>query len=73
MPIYEYFCSDCKIKFELLKPMSQSNQSASCPKCGGGAERVLSSFCRNSDGLEDSSGGSACGSCSATTCDSCSL
>lgn len=73
MPIYEYFCSKCKNKFELLRTMSQSNQGASCPSCGGRARRVLSPFCRSSEGSPASEGGSACASCSATTCSSCSL
>jgi len=76
MPIYEYICSRCEQKFELLKPMSQSGEGVACPNCGGKAGRVLSAFCRCSDGsldLLDSNGGSACSSCSATSCSSCSL
>ena len=76
MPIYEYLCSDCKRKFELLKSMSQAEEGAACPQCGGKAERVLSAFCRCSDDsldLPDSNGGSACSSCSATDCSTCSL
>lgn len=73
MPIYEYICSGCKQKFELLKSMSQAGEGVPCPNCGGKAERVLSAFCRCSDGSLDSSGGSACSSCSATSCSTCSL
>jgi putative FmdB family regulatory protein len=76
MPIYEYVCSDCKQKFELLKPMSQAGKGASCPKCGGKAQRVLSRFCSHAEGDLDfvgSGGGSACSSCSADSCSSCSL
>jgi putative FmdB family regulatory protein len=76
MPIYEYVCSDCKQKFELLKPMSQSGEGTSCPKCGGKAQRVLSRFCSHGEeGLDfmGSGGGSACSSCSSDSCSTCSL
>jgi putative FmdB family regulatory protein len=73
MPIYEYVCSDCEQKFELLKPMSQAGEGVTCPKCGGKAGRVLSAFCRCSDGSPDFSGGSSCSSCSTDSCSTCSL
>jgi putative FmdB family regulatory protein len=73
MPIYEYICSNCKLKFELLRAMSQSEEGALCPGCGSNAQRVLSSFSRSSEGSPASETGSACSSCSATSCDSCSI
>jgi putative FmdB family regulatory protein len=76
MPIYEYICSKCEQKFELLKPMSQAGKAVTCPKCGGKAGRVLSRFCSHSDESLDfmgSGGGSACSSCSSDSCSSCSL
>ena len=76
MPIYEYICSDCKQKFELLKPMSQAGKDVSCPNCGGKAGRVLSRFCSHFEeplDFLDSGGGSACSSCSSSSCDSCSI
>ena len=76
MPIYEYVCSRCEQKFELLKSMSQAGEAVPCPRCGGKAGRVLSRFCSCSDDsldLPDSGGGSACSSCSADSCSSCSL
>lgn len=74
MPIYEYLCSDCKGKFELLKSMSQAEEGADCPQCGGKAGRVLSRFCRHGDDsldFMDSGGGSACSSCSSDSCSTC--
>jgi putative FmdB family regulatory protein len=71
MPIYEYSCSKCGLKFELLRAMSQSGERAPCPSCGGRAQRVLSLFSRSSEGSPASGSGSACASCSATTCSSC--
>ena len=44
MPIYEYVCSDCGLKFELLRPLSQANEGASCPHCHNSAKRVFSTF-----------------------------
>jgi putative FmdB family regulatory protein len=76
MPIYEYICSKCEQKFELLKAMSQAGESVPCPSCGGKAERVLSRFCSHADESLDfpgSGGGSACSSCSSDSCSTCSL
>jgi putative FmdB family regulatory protein len=41
MPIYEYYCTNCDFKFELLKSIKE-NQSADCPKCNRPAERQVS-------------------------------
>jgi putative FmdB family regulatory protein len=72
MPIYEYLCPKCGLKFELLRAMSQAGEDAPCPGCGQSAERVLSPFSRSSEG-SPLSGGDSCSSCSTTSCDSCSL
>ncbi|MFB0557094.1 MAG: zinc ribbon domain-containing protein, partial [Dehalococcoidia bacterium] len=53
MPIYEYFCPNCKLKFELLRPLSQSDKIASCPHCHTNAKRMLSSFASPSKETED--------------------
>ena len=78
MPVYEYVCSDCGLKFELLRPLSQADQGASCPRCHNSAERIFStfaSFSKSDSGLTTplAGSGSPCASCSATSCDSCSL
>ncbi len=81
MPIYEYLCSKCQCKFELLRAMSHSEDKAQCPGCGSEAERAPSRFTSKSEGLPDfvgssvgaSSGGGGCGSCSSTNCGSCGL
>jgi putative FmdB family regulatory protein len=41
MPIYEYECGKCGHRFEELQEMNAGMQSA-CPKCKGGARRLLS-------------------------------
>lgn len=44
MPIYEYVCPSCDLKFEMLRPMSRANDKAKCPECKTDSERVLSIF-----------------------------
>ncbi|MBI2916761.1 MAG: zinc ribbon domain-containing protein [Chloroflexi bacterium] len=49
MPIYEYYCSQCKAEFELTRPFSQADAPASCPQCGGAAQKLLSVFASKLD------------------------
>jgi len=44
MPIYEYLCPECDCRFELLRPVSESESGSTCPECGKEAKRMLSSF-----------------------------
>ena len=44
MPIYEYVCPSCELKFEKMRPMSRSNEKADCPECKQESERILSTF-----------------------------
>ena len=44
MPIYEYYCSKCGRDFELIRPVSQSSDPATCSQCGGPGQRQLSNF-----------------------------
>ena len=41
MPIYEYQCTRCSFRFELKQSFSE-NTPVSCPRCGGGAQRIFS-------------------------------
>jgi putative FmdB family regulatory protein len=64
MPIYEYVCPDCEVKFEKLRPMSDGNH-ADCPTCDTQAPRVLSLFAAFSstdggDPMAFAGGGCAC-------------
>ncbi|MBI4202975.1 MAG: zinc ribbon domain-containing protein [Chloroflexi bacterium] len=43
MPIYEYVCPSCQLKFEKLRPMN-SGTTAECPECRKESRRVLSVF-----------------------------
>lgn len=76
MPLYEYYCPACEQKFELLRPMSRSNNPAVCAK-GHRASRVLSlfsSFTKAGDGsTAPLAGSSPCSGCAADSCTTCPL
>lgn len=40
MPIYEYMCTKCNLRFELRQAFS-AQTVASCPKCHNGARRLF--------------------------------
>ena len=77
MPVYEYVCLGCDLKFELLLRLSQAGEKVSCPRCHNDAEQVPSTFCsfsKDQSGLATSlAGNNSCSSCSAASCDSCGL
>ena len=41
LPTYEYECTRCSSRFELKQSFSD-NTPVSCPRCGGGTQRVFS-------------------------------
>ena len=54
MPLYEYYCSDCKSKFELLVSHQYADDVV-CKKCHGEkVRRLLSVFARTTGSSEDS-------------------
>ncbi len=76
MPIYEYVCSDCKRRFELLRPFSKADEDASCPSCKQVSKRVPSRFSSCAKTAEGEStpiagGGGGCGGCAASGCSTC--
>jgi len=42
MPIYEYACTECHHRFEILQRLGESGDALTCPKCGHG--RVTKQF-----------------------------
>jgi putative FmdB family regulatory protein len=61
MPIYEFLCKTCKKPFEVIRPMSATEDPA-CPECGGAeVSRKLSVFFSGAAGAKASGGGG--GSC----------
>lgn len=82
MPIYEYVCSDCKCKFEEIRPHSRAEEDAPCPHCHKAAKRKMSAFRANfpksmsdytamAEGMAKSSAGGGCSSCGGGSCSSC--
>ena len=69
MPVYEYFCRDCHIKYEKLRPMREADAAISCPSCNAlNSVRTLSVFVMHAGGRDSklssqtiSSGSCACG------------
>ncbi len=41
MPLYEYQCAKCRMRFEKIERLSAPRRQE-CPHCGGRAERLLS-------------------------------
>ncbi len=77
MPVYEYQCTACKHRFEALRPMSQADAPAACPRCAApDARKLISVFAAISrDGggsrLVAGSGGTGCASCASHNCAAC--
>ncbi|MBI2953747.1 MAG: zinc ribbon domain-containing protein [Chloroflexi bacterium] len=75
MPLYEFSCSRCSHKFELLRSFGSADDAATCPCCGAGeARRLIStfaSFSKSAGGATQSIGGSSCSSCSSSSCATC--
>ena len=44
MPVYEYYCAGCGRDFELIRPVSRSEEPAPCDQCGAPGRRQLSNF-----------------------------
>ena len=74
MPIYEYICTACDNRFELMRPISRASEPADCPSCHHPAPRVLSRFaCLTTDesGVPSSIAGGGCAGCTASSCATC--
>ncbi|MFL5735515.1 MAG: FmdB family zinc ribbon protein [Chloroflexia bacterium] len=68
MPIYEYWCPQCRTQFDKLRPLGSSDAEVKCPTCGSGVKKMVSVFTavgRSSDeGYArpvSNGGGCACG------------
>jgi len=42
MPIYEYACPSCNVRFEVVKRMKNSGIPENCPECGTQGEKQVS-------------------------------
>lgn len=43
MTVYEYECKKCGAIFDLRRHVSERDEDAACPKCGGNGRRILQS------------------------------
>ena len=69
MPLYEYYCLDCRKVFEALRPMSQSDAPIRCQSCESErTRRALSVFAAQVAGGEFRSSGGGCGCGCACAC-----
>lgn len=67
MPIYEYVCQACGVKFEKLVRSMSSSDSPACPKCGKTqTRREFSPFAVGGTPAPSGGGhGAGCGCCGA--------
>lgn len=78
MPLYEYYCADCRGKFEMFTSYETSEGDVVCTKCHGGRVRKMFSMFAaprgagdyDDAGYDDSDMGGGC-SCGGGAC-SCS-
>lgn len=74
MPLYEYYCTACKTKFEALRPMSKADEAIQCKHCESmQTSRVLSLFAVGSTvsaehGPSPAGGGGGGGCCGGGAC-----
>jgi putative FmdB family regulatory protein len=60
MALYEYKCSDCEERFELMRSISAADEPAKCPECGGTeSQRLISTFASITPGASPVSSSSA--------------
>ena len=64
MPIYEYWCPECRSAFEKLRPMQSNDSEVVCPRCGSKVKKMLSvvaAIGRSSGDESYASSGGGCG------------
>ncbi len=73
MPIYEYLCKDCGVRFEILRSIKDADSPAHCKSCQSDqTRRTLSVFFAQS-GSQIVAGGSSggCAGCTSGSCSTC--
>lgn len=79
MPVYEYYCEDCRTKFDALRPMGKSDDPIQCKNCESvRTSRAISLFAAFSKGEGGTSKavagtGGGCASCAGGTCSTCGM
>jgi len=73
MPIYEYLCKDCGVRFEIIRPIKDADTPVPCKSCESDhTQRTLSVFFAQSGSrviAGSNSGG--CAGCAGGTCSTC--
>jgi putative FmdB family regulatory protein len=68
MPLYEYRCTSCGHRFEVLQPVGAGNETLTCPQCGlARPERQLSTFAASTKASDAGCGASGCAAASGFT------
>ncbi|MDH3525487.1 MAG: zinc ribbon domain-containing protein [Acidobacteriota bacterium] len=63
MPLYEYECSACGRRFEVLQSLGSGSKGLTCPHCRGTAlEKMLSTFAAAGQDRAAAGGEGGCGS-----------
>lgn len=72
MPVYEYKCKRCSIKFEKLISRDNRDNPGACPDCGcERSQRLMSTFAGHKSDGGSIGGGGGCGGCSSSSCAGC--
>ncbi len=72
MPIYEYLCNDCGVKFDVFRSMKDADEPIACKNCHSeNTRRALSVFFAGSEGRSLTTGPGGCASCSGGNCSTC--
>ena len=75
MPVYEYRCPKCELRFEKMRPISCADQGAPCTQCDSEALRVPSTFAAfaktGTISAPVAGGGGSCSGCAASSCSTC--
>lgn len=70
MPLYEYQCSECGHRFEVLQRLGEGSDGLTCPECGrASANKQFSTFSSSAaaGGAGSTAAGGGCGAGSGFT------
>jgi putative FmdB family regulatory protein len=61
MPIFEYQCKECNLKYEILHKSSEKQEDIICPDCHSGKHiKLISNFSTSVSGSSDSCPDGSC-------------
>lgn len=70
VPLYEYTCLDCDVRFEKL--LLSRDMRVECPSClSARVEKLMSVFGFRSSGGHEKVSGSGCSGCTSSSCATC--